>query len=121
MTKIQLTWLSSMSALFWFLRRVFPFSTMSEVVPGQSKNDIFVAVYDLNKDTIKKCKKKHLSWWNYPVKWKCNSMGMNYKTTALLMFVVRRLHNQKVVNKVHESSNACKVKGKWLVQIQKVK
>ena len=53
MTKIQLTWLSSMSALFWFLRRLSPFSTITKVEPGQSKNDIFVAVYDLNKDTIK--------------------------------------------------------------------
>ena len=48
-------------------------------------------------------------------------MGMKYKATVPLVFVVRTLHNQKIVNKVHESRNACKVKGKWLVQIQKVK
>ena len=120
MTKIQLTWLSSMSALFWFLRRVFPFSTMSEVVPGQSKNDIFVAVYDLNKDTIK-MQEKALVMVKLPSKMKMQFNGNELQTTALLMFVVRRLHNQKVVDKVHESSNACKVKGKWLVQIQKVK
>ena len=47
-----------------------------------------------------------------PSKMKMQFNGNELQTTALLEFVVSRLHNQKVVNKVHESSNACKVKGK---------
>ena len=47
-----------------------------------------------------------------PSKMKMQFNGSEVQTTALLEFVVSRLHNQKVVNKVHESSNACKVKGK---------
>ena len=85
MTKIQLTWLSSMSALFWFLRRVFPFSTMSEVVPGQSKNDIFVAVYDLNKDTIK-MQEKALVMVKLPSKMKMQFNGnevQSHSTTSV--------------------------------------
>ena len=61
---------------------------MTELVPGQSKNDIFVAVYDLNKDTIKKMQEKALVMVKLHSKMKMQFNGNELLTTALLMFVV---------------------------------